>query len=119
MARRMSRSGVIALVSFVTVLAIGFAGRPADAPGQPGDPTGAHTQSPGASGGSGDPGVGGGAAQGPAEDLDAAMPECAPHLSRPAVAHPRDLNNAPVENCDIRETDVQGPLKQPVDLPQP
>lgn len=57
---------------------------------------------------------GGGGADAAAEDLDAAMPECAPYVIRPVFEHPVDINKAPVENCDIRETDVKGPVKEPV-----
>lgn len=54
--------------------------------------------------------------QDPLEDLDSAMPECAPYEVVPVLEHPENINEAPVENCDIRERpyEVKGPPKQPV-----
>lgn len=119
MSTRVSRSARIVVLSFVSVLAIGFVARAADAPRQPSDPAGAQTAPHSVP-------VGAGATEAPVEapveDLDAAMPECAPFVSTPVYDHPANIANAPVENCDIRETvlsgpKVEGPKKEPVAPP--
>lgn len=66
------------------------------------------------------------AGDGPQKDLDAAMPACAPtEVPTPlalvtVIAHPDDINDAPVQACDVRErANVSGPPKQPVPLALP